>query len=313
MTTSKLNLVNIPDDLSEKIMNDLLASQHISISTLKNMSRTNKYIHDKIGKQLFVYSHKNVKNFCKLQNISNILPIIKDSIFEFENLYNILLYIEDDKQIKKLFPLPLTSKISIKCMNATFVIFQLIKFHIVKCMKSHDVIDKLLFDFFDNIYTISKSASLKSKQSPNTSPIHVEDFNSTNIDWHWHLVNFNIYYIYEIVRLYKDNCKVRIIKYNQFDKYVVSRNEDVMKKSIKYIIQQYQMLNDDIFIYIYSFIIFKICNHNINKNDTIIILHEEDEDTYKVRSTVGKIYDLFKTKLYEINNTTSRNILEYAS
>jgi len=313
MTTSKPNLENIPDDLSEKILNDLLASPRISITTLKNMSRMNKYIHDKIGKQLFVFSHKNVKFFCKLQNIGNILPIIKDSIFDFENLYNILLYIEDDKQIKNLFPLPLNSKISIKCMNATFVIFQLIKFHIVKCMKPHDVIDKLLFDFFDNIYTISKSASPKSKQSPNTRHISVEDFNSTNIDWHWHLVNFNIYYIYEIIRLHKENCKVRITKYNQFDKYVVSNNEDVMKKSIKYIIQQSQTFNNDIFIYIYSFIIFKICHRNINKNDTIIILYEEAEDTYKVRSTVGKIYELFKTKLYEINSTTSRNILEYAS
>lgn len=100
-------------------------------------------------------------------------------------------------------------------------------------------LDAQSVDFFDNIYTISKSMSPKSKLSPNTSPKCVEYFNSTNIDWHWHLVNFNIYYIYEIVRLHNDNCKVRITKYNQFDKYIVSHHEDVMKRSIKYIIQQY--------------------------------------------------------------------------
>lgn len=75
--------------------------------------------------------------------------------------------------------------------------------------------------------------------------------------------------------------------------------------------------NDTIFIYIYSFIIFKICQQNINKNDRIIILHEEEDETHKgysyYYSTVGKIYDQFKTILYEINDTTSRNILKMIS
>jgi hypothetical protein len=317
------DMTSLPDDLSKKILNDLMSSRNLSASTLKTLSKANKSLNKDINKKLYIFNHKTITKFCKFQNIDNVLPIIDQSIFSYEVLIDILEYIEkqtmkNKAQFKNLFPVSVRS-VSYSCLNNTFVVFQIIKHSLILHNKCSDGLDVILFDFFEDVYTLKRS---QIKGSP-TKESSVAKFGPSQIVM-WHLIGFNLYYVYDIYRMYQDNCKISMCCYKQFDKYLFSYDKDVLKRSIKFTAEEYHSLltmkeyhpsyDYDVFINILSYIAFRLSRNVTNGSEIITLRHEDDhnEEIHKERVTIDTILKRMKISLFDLryDNTIAKKILD---
>ena len=322
---SKLNsidLSNLPNDLSNEIWKKLLLSNNIDVETLKKISITNKHFSNKVKNTLELLSHKSVKGFCNLRNIDNIVLFVSNSLFDFEQLNNILKFIEISdfinvkehiNSLKNLMKLDIKpSSFSIEVNNNTFVVFQLLKYHFTKNMQPFEIIDDALFEYFNNVYIIECSKT----ESTHKFVENLRIILSNQIEYTWHIVNFNVYYIYQLHRLFRENKKINMSKFRTFDKYIISYQEDTIKNSIKFIVQQADILKiiDNIednkdHIYILSYILFKLSKY-IDNDTSLKIRHIEEFETYHLYHKIGKLNELFRDMLLRINDTISMKILE---
>lgn len=319
-TKNTFNITKLPDDLSTKILNDIVTSSSLSTKTLKSLANSNKTIKKEMNRHLYIINHKNIKKFVKYQNVSNILLIIEKSMFSLESLIAILEYVENKSEIKKsefkgMFP-TLSQKPSSYCLNNTYIIYQIIKHTFIMNNKPYEVqeiMDEILIDFFENVYMFKKP-TLKSF---NKDSISISKFEASDIGT-WHLTGFNLYYFYEIYRMYEDNYRITMNQYKQIDKYIFSYDTNVLKRSIQYITEQYysfaktkEYIDYQIFVYILSFIVFKLYKEeNVNHSDIITIKHEDEYESYKERISIDKVISRFEEYLNDIGDNTSMKILD---
>lgn len=319
MTTTKntFNMTKLPDDLSRKILNDIMTSPSLSTKTLKSLANSNRTIKNEMNQHLYIINHKNIKKFVKYQNVGNILLVIEKSMFSLESLIAILEYVENKSEInesefKELFPL-LRQRPSIDCLNNTYVIYQIIKHTFIMNNRPFEVMDEILIDFFENVYMFKKP-SLKSF---NKDSMTISSFEASDIGT-WHLTGFNLYYLYEVYRMYQDNYKITMSQYKQIDKYIFSYDTNVLKRSIQYITEQYYLfantkeyINYKILVYILSYIVFKLYKQeNVNHSDIITIRHEDEYESYKERISIDTVISRFEENLNDIGDNTSMKILD---
>src|SRR6056300_1228422 len=155
-----LDISNLPDDINTKITSYLLYSNSSDV-TMKKLASVSKTLNKDVNMMLMIFENTNVKKFTKFHYIENILPIVQQSIFSFDQLGSILIYIKDEnfnkKELKKKLPLP-KKDISTTCLNNTFIVYQVIKHSVVLYHENdydkNKIIDEILFDLFDNIYNL---------------------------------------------------------------------------------------------------------------------------------------------------------------
>lgn len=317
-TKNTFNMTKLPDDLSTKILNDIMTSPSLSIKTLKSLANSNKMIKKEMNLHLFIINHKNIKKFVKYQNVGNILLVIEKSMFSLESLISILEYVENKSEInesefKGLFP-KLRQRPSSDCLNNTYVIYQIIKHTFIMNNRPFEVMDEILIDFFEDVYMFKKP-TLKSFNTYSTTIS--TNFKASDIGT-WHLTGFNLYYLYEIYRMYQDNYKITMTQYKQIDKYIFSYDMNVLKRSIQYITEQYysfantkEYVHYKILVYILSYIVFKLSKQeNVNHSDIITIRHEDEYESYKERITIDTVISRFQEYLNDIGDNTSMKILD---
>lgn len=304
---------NVPDEIHSKILDTYLESPSIDFKTLKKMTLISKSNNLFITDKLNFLKNPNVQYFCKLQHIDNILLIVKKSTFDVEKLSKILTYVfESDfkekrniDKLEKMCKVSFPESVKFDFVNNTFIIFQLLKHTIKKNksavvvqdnsmhMESFDkIIDKILFQFFDDLYTYKNKTSPHKQMSIRTD----ENFTSENIDYSWHIIGFNLYYFYEKYRLLQENKTLTKKDFNDIQKYIFSTNHEISKNSIKYIAQQeYQNNMNKNSTYIFSFIISEMIKQKLIHMDDRIKLNYEDDDgeTIKRYEQVAKIYEYF--------------------
>ena len=297
-------LSNVPEDLHNKILDTYLESPSIDIKTLQKMSQINKNARSYTSPKLKFLKNAITQKFCKLRQIGNILLVIKESAFDFERLGYIIDYItETDFQHKKEFnelarlckiSFPLST--SIKFINNTFIVLQFLKHRVIMCQKSENVhrsMDSILFKYFDDLYMF--------KMNNDRSPAKFREkssFSSKNIDYAWHTIGLNLYYMYEISRLYYEKMQVTINNFKTIDKYIISGNHEISKNTVKFIVQQNNTKSDDIMLLASSFTLHTLLKQKLVKpDDNVKILFEEDYESYKVYFLVSKIRDDFLNSL----------------
>lgn len=335
--TKKYNMSKAPEDLSNLIWEQVFTSKKLSPTILKSLSQTNKNLNKYLNERLPIYNHKHVKGFCKIHDIGNIIPIVGHSIFSFERLSSIIQYISDknvkstETSFKKLFPV-FSTKPSTTCLNNTFIIYQLIKYCIVMMRNTSELVDWIddaLFQLFENVYSLYKLSSSSPSPSSSSSsyrrtsvtlvtPVRGDDipeFSSNNLEYKWHLIGFNLYYVYEIMRMYQDNIRVTITKYKQFEKYIFSSHTKILLNSIAFIEQQFYYLTrwneNNIIIYIFSFMMLRISkDKHIKKEDNIKLIYEDEDETYKTYSTVQNLVTKFKDHLHKTNSNVAKKMVD---
>ena len=316
-TRNTFNMTKLPDDLSKKILKSMTLLPSLSSQTLKSLANSHKMAKEEITNHLTIVNHKNIKKFVKYQNIGNVLLVIQRSMFSLEDLIDILDYVENNDEINKnafqeLFP-EVQQRPSSDCLNNTFIVYQIIKHTFIMSNKSQEVLDEILVDFFEEVYMF-RTTSLKSF---NKNFISLSDFTVSDVGT-WHLIGFNLYYVYQMYRMYQDNYNINMNQYKQIQKYIFSYDTNVLKSSIQYIAEQYYyfaqtkefFIDYKIYTYILSFILFKLYkDENTNDSDIIKIRHEEGYDIYKERININTVIERFEEYLNKIGDDTAIKIL----
>ena len=309
MTTT---LSNVPEDLHNKILNTYLESPSIDVKTLQKMSQINKNTRSYTSPKLKFLKNVITQKFCKLRQIGNILLVIKESAFDFERLDYIVNYIaETDFQHKKDFnelikscKVSFPSSASIKLINNTFIVFQFLKHRVIMCQKSESVhrsMDSILFKYFDDLYAFK----INNDRSPNKMK-EKSPFSSKNIDYAWHTVGLNLYYIYEINRLRMEKREITLKDFKTIEKYIISSNHEISKYTVQYIVQQNNIKSGDTLGLIFSFILYTLLKQKlVSLDDNVKILFEEDYESYKIYFLVSKIRDDFFNSLSFISDPLS--------
>jgi hypothetical protein len=309
-------LSNVPEDLHNKILDTYLESPSIDIKTLQKMSQINKNARSYTSPKLKFLKNAITQKFCKLRQIGNILLVIKESAFDFERLDYIVNYItetsfqhkKDFNELMRLCKISFPLSASIKFINNTFIVLQFLKHRVIMCQKSENVhrsMDSILFKYFEDLYAF--------KMNRDISPTKIKGkstFSSKNIDYTWHTVGLNLYYMYEISRLYNEKMQITINNFKTIDKYIISGNHEISKNTVKFIVQQNNTKSDDIMLLIFVFILHTLLKQKLVKpDDNVKVLFEEDYESYKIYLLVSKIRDDFANSLSFVSEPLS-NIVQ---
>jgi len=323
----------INDDLKQIVFDEIINSASISIKSLKNLQTTDKFFESITTPIINIASNKFTKGFCQERKIENIFKIIKDSLFDYNKIDDILISINNDQYdvLKEKVKIKVDN-ISHNANNNTFIIFQFIKYCVVKQNKANltqeiiTIIDEPLFDFFHKVYNISpimKISKISTLRNSRTSKDVLPPlFDHTILDEEWYRVSFNIYYIYYMSRLYNDGFSVTMHHYKEFAKYTLTTNLEDAKKNIQFVYHQYLEFEkkrvDNVFVYIASFMIFNMMNElqTVERNEVIrIYYNDDDDDRFYLRKKLQDIYQEFKEILEKEKYKTgskAQQILKYA-
>jgi len=314
---------NVPDEIHSKILDAYLESPSIDFKTLRKMTLVSKTNNSYIASKLNFMKNTNVQYFCKLLHIDNILLVIERSAFDIEKLNDILTFVleGDFKQnsnihkLEKMCQISFPESVSIEYTNNTFIILQLLKHTIRKNKNSalvengtmhfvqfDTLIDSILFQFFDDLYLFKQRTyqTYKSKSSKkyNSKSKDFSSFSSENLEFSWHMIGFNLYYVYEKNRLLKEQKIVTKKDFKDFQKYITSSNRQISMNSIKYMKQQSNMISDNHLVLVFTFIILEMIKLKlVHKDDYVKILFEDEEDSFKINMQVSRIYDEFQKSL----------------
>ena len=322
---------NVPGEIHSKILDAYLESPSIDFKTLRKMTLVSKTNNSYIASKLNFMKNTNVQYFCKLLHIDNILLIIERSAFDIEKLNDILTFVIDgdfrqdvnihilNKMCKVSFP----ESVSIEYTNNTFIILQLLK-HTIRKNKNSTVkengtmrfvsfdtlIDSILFHFFDDLYLFKQrtyqTRKTKSSKKYNSKSKDFSSFSDENLEFSWHMIGFNLYYVYEKNRLLKEQKVVTKEDFKDFQKYITSTNHQISMNSIKYMKQQSNMISDNHLVLIFTFIMSKMIKLKlVHMNDNVKILFVDEEDSFKINMQVSRIYDEFQKSLSFISHSLS--------
>ena len=318
---------NVPSEIHNKILDTYLESPSIDFKTLKKMTLISKSNNSHIVTKLNFMKNPNVQHFCKLLHIDNLLLVVKRSAFGIEKLNEILTFVfEGDfkqgkniEKLEKMCTISFPESISIEFSNNTFIIFQLLKHTIIKnrcsTVVENDVmkfipfdriIDNILFQFFEDLYVYKQKIYLthktKSSQKNNSNSLH---FSPETINYSWHMIGFNLYFVYEKYRQLSENTNVTKKDFKDFKKNILSTNHEISKNSIKYITQQaYEIeVNDKYFIFVISFIISEMIKQKLVYMEDKIRLQYEDEygDSVKRYEKLSVIHSDFQQLLQYVS------------
>ena len=309
----------INNDLKQIVFDEIVNSATISIKSLKSLQTTDKFFESISTPMINIAKNKFTKRFCKERNITNFFKIIKNSLFDYNKINEILILIDNNQysELQQYAIMDIETKITYEVNNNTFILFQFIKYCIIQQNKAElrdeitSIIDKPLFTFFDKVYDISRSKTINKKSITSSFSIPLDE--------DWYRISFNIYYIYFINRLYNDNVNVTMLHYKEFFKYNMVTDLETSKRNIRFVYHQYlkfeEEKTDNDFVYIASFMIFNIINelYSNHGNEVIKISYRDDDDIYHMRKEIRTIYKEFKEKLENKTGSKSRQILEYAS
>jgi hypothetical protein len=284
-----LDISNLPDDINTKITSYLLYSNSSDV-TMKKLASVSKTLNKDVNMMLMIFENTNVKKFTKFHYIENILPIVQQSIFSFDQLGSILIYIKDEnfnkKELKKKLPLP-KKDISTTCLNNTFIVYQVIKHSVVLYHENdydkNKIIDEILFDLFDNIYnlkTTSKDLIIVNHD--------ITNYDSSKLDGTWHTIGFNIYYIFEMYKIFQTNKNINISHFKSLSKYILSDIEEVNLRSIKFIAEQAISQEDNHYLLIFSYMLFYFAK-TVDREKIIKILFRDENDTFSRRISVKEL------------------------
>jgi len=298
-------LSNVPQDIHNKILDTYLESPSIDIKTFQKMSQVNQNTRSYYtSSKLRFFKNTITQKFCKLRQIENIFAVIHKSAFDFDRLNFIVNYItksdfqdkKDFNELTRLCKISFTLSTSMKCTNNTFVVFQFLKHRVIMCKKSESVqnlMDSILFKYFEDLYRFKTNNDISSTKFKGKS-----SFSSKNIDFAWHTVGLNLYYVYEINRLFNENKQIVANNFQTIDQYIISCNHEISKNTIKYIVQQNNIKSNNNLVMIFSFILLTLLKHNLVKlDDNIQILFEDEDDSYKLYFLVSKIREQFLNSL----------------
>jgi len=252
--------------------------------------------------------------------IDNILIIIEKSLFDFEQVNNILCFIDENKLVQKndIAKLKNLTKIgnrivkplSEECNNCTFCIFQLLKFYLIWENKSFQPVQENLFHFFDKVFSFE--ATDKKESNTHKEMFCLRKMNAKNIDHDWHLVNFNVYYIFKLHIMYRNKYKISIKDYQQLDKYFIHKGVEGLKRSIGFCIHQYRIFEKhcdfncnfniykNIIFYILNYIVKKI--QQIDNNICIKISYDEYSELQGGKQLLNEIQRDARKLLEDLND-----------
>jgi hypothetical protein len=308
-------LSNVPSDLHNKILDTYLESPSIDIKTFQKMSEINKNTRSYTSSKLRFFKNTITQKFCKLRQIENIFAVIKESAFDFDRLNSIVNFItETDFQHKKDFnelirlcEISFSLSTSMKCINNTFIVFQFLKHRVIMCKKSENVyhlMDSILFKYFENLYRF--------KTNNDTSPTKIKEkllFSVDNIDFSWHTIGLNLYYIYEVNRLYYEKKQITLNNFKTINKYIISGDHEISKNTVKFIVQQNNLKSNDIMLLIFNFILNTLIKQKLVKlDDRVKILFEEEHDSYKIHFLISKIKEDFSNSLSFVSKSLTSMI-----
>jgi len=344
--TKKNDMLSLPEDLQEQIILSFFESPSTTVKMMQTFNKSKKEHSHIIQNMLSVQCRKLTNSFCELKKINNILPIVKCSLFDYEQLNTVLNNIDELRkkrsvkltneknreliqQISNNLTFDIKKKVSLECNNSTFCIFQFIKFYTIKSDTSYLVedvvgfVDSCLFDFFEKVYNSNKSVVSKTL---NQDSITIPDYTDDVLDNNWYNVCFNLYFIYNIQQMYKEQKRVSITIFNSLIKYLKPYSQaledpsnieytlDELYVDIKFVVNSESSLQEQNqtphYSLIFAYILFQLLKNNEQwKTESMLKTNER-------RLSIGDICQMFKNKLNEIEiksiQTQCRQILDIA-